>query len=97
MQCDVSLRLPSRISGITASKTIGGFYFDFEDQYLAQKWVNELLIWKFVGSSRTSIYVDRYMEPQELGQRLSNGAITIPVREPGPARRQMREAAYEDG
>ncbi|KAK7957233.1 uncharacterized protein PG986_006455 [Apiospora aurea] len=69
-QTEVSLRLPSRVSGIVTSTTYGGFYLMFTDTVLAREWAKSLLIWKSVPDHKCWLYVDRFILNNELSRKL---------------------------
>jgi len=70
----VSIRLPSRVTGIVASTTYKGFYLVFNDKNLAKDWVNGLLVWSFVSragvKSETEAFVVRDVNDDDLNKAL---------------------------
>ena len=70
----VSIRLPSRVTGIVASTTYEGFYLVFNDKNLAKDWVNGLLVWNFVSragvKSETEAFVVRDVKDDNLNKAL---------------------------
>lgn len=57
----ITMRLPTRFNGISASVRCKGFFFTVSEGYIgfAQDWVRTLKLWSFLEESSTEVFVMR--------------------------------------